>query len=65
MYGEQKVEIKDDHILVPLPTANKEWTFAVFKYVMDFCKAYPRCYPVHRNSSEYNNTDYLYIQWND
>jgi len=57
------IKIEDDHILVKLPTANKEWSFAAFEWVIKFCKENPSSYPVHRN--EHNNTDYLYIQWND
>lgn len=62
VYG-YKVSIEDEHILVPLPNANTSWTFAAFEWVMKFCKAYPDCYPVHRDS--HNNADYLYIKWND
>jgi hypothetical protein len=58
-----KVSIEDEHILVPLPNANKEWSFAAFEWVMKFCKAYPKSYPVHRDN--HNNADYLYIKWND
>lgn len=57
------VQIEGDHILVYLPTANKEWSLSAFEWVMKFCKENPSSYPVHRN--EHNNTDYLYIQWND
>jgi hypothetical protein len=35
-----------------LPHANKEWTFGVWKWVMDFCKEYPSCYPIH--AEDYN-----------
>lgn len=62
-YSGCNVKIKGDHILVKLPTANKEWSIAAFEWVMKFCKENPSSYPVHRN--EHNNTDYLYIQWND
>jgi hypothetical protein len=58
-----KVSIEDEHILVPLPNANTEWTFAAFEWVMKFCKAHPTSYPVHRNHN--NNSEYLYIKWND
>jgi hypothetical protein len=57
------VSIKDEHILVELPNANTSWTFAAFEWVMKFCKAYPKSYPVHRDN--HNNADYLYIKWND
>jgi len=57
------VKIKRDLILVELPSANSQWSFAAFEWVMKFCKEYPQCYPIHKN--ENNNTDYLYIQWND
>jgi len=62
-YSGCNVKIEDDHILVKLPTANKDWSFAAFEWVIKFCKKNPRSYPVHRN--EHNTTDYLYIQWND
>ena len=58
-----EVSIEDEHILVPLPNSNKEWSFAAFEWVMKFCKAYPKSYPVHRDN--HNNADYLYIKWND
>ena len=58
-----EVSIEDEHILVHLPNANTQWTFAAFEWVMKFCKAYPKSYPVHRDS--HNNADYLYIKWND
>lgn len=57
------VKIKRDLILVELPSANSQWSFAAFEWAMKFCKEYPQCYPIHKN--ENNNTDYLYIQWND
>lgn len=57
------VKIEGDLILVDLPTANIKWSFAAFEWVMKFCKENPQCYPVHKN--ENNNTDYLYIQWNN
>ncbi len=57
------VSIEDEHILVHLPNANRQWTFAAFEWVMKFCKAYPKSYPVHRDN--HNNADYLYIKWND
>jgi hypothetical protein len=57
------VQIEGNHILVYLPTANKEWSLSAFEWVIKFCKENPTSYPVHRN--EHNNTDYLYIQWND
>jgi len=57
------VKIEDDLILVNLPTANKEWSLAAFRWVIKFCNENPNSYPVHRN--EHNTTDYLYIQWND
>ena len=57
------VKIKGDLILVELPTDNIEWSFAAFEWVMKFCKENPGCYPVHRHGN--NNTEYLYIQWND
>jgi hypothetical protein len=56
------LKIENDLILVKLPTANKEWSFAAFEWVMKFCNENPTSYPVHRNG--HNNTDYLYIQWN-
>jgi hypothetical protein len=57
------VKIEDDLILVDLPTANSRWSFAAFEWVMKFCKENPGCYPVHKDAN--NNSDYLYIQWND
>lgn len=62
-YSGCNVKIEDDHILVKLPTANKEWSLAAFEWVMKFCNENPNSYPVHRGA--YNNNDYLYIQWND
>jgi hypothetical protein len=62
-YSGCNVKIEDDHILVKLPTANKEWSLEAFEWVMKFCNENPSSYPVHRN--EHNNNDYLYIQWND
>jgi len=62
-YSGCNVKIKDDLILVELPNANKEWSFAAFEWVMKFCNENPRSYPVH--CDKHNNTDYLYIQWND
>jgi len=62
-YSGCTVSIKDEHILVELPNANKKWSFAAFEWVMKFCQAYPDCYPVHRDN--HNNADYLYIKWND
>ena len=56
-------KIEDDHILVKLPNANKEWSLAAFEWVIKFCKENPSSYPVHRNA--HDNTNYLYIQWND
>ncbi len=56
------VKIEGKHILVKLPNANSDWSFAAFEWVMKFCKENPTSYPVHRNG--HNNTDYLYIQWN-
>jgi hypothetical protein len=62
-YFSCNVKIEDDLILVKLPTANTEWSFEAFKWVMKFCKENPSSYPVHRE--EHNNTEYLYIQWNE
>jgi hypothetical protein len=62
-YGVCNVKIEDNLILVKLPTSNKEWSLAAFEWVIKFCKENPTSYPVHR--SAHDNTDYLYIQWND
>jgi hypothetical protein len=34
------------HIVVWLPVANNEWTFAAWQFVMQLCKRFS-CYPVH------------------
>jgi hypothetical protein len=62
-YSRCNVKIEDDLILVELPNANKEWSLAAFKWVIKFCEENPGCYPLHKSLN--NNTDYLYIQWND
>lgn len=62
-YNACKVKIEGYLILVDLPSANTDWSFAAFEWVMKFCKENPKCYPIHKN--ENNNADYLYIQWND
>jgi hypothetical protein len=62
-YSGCNVKIERDLILFELPTANSIWSFAAFEWVIKFCKENPKCYPVRRGSN--NNTDYLYIQWND
>jgi hypothetical protein len=62
-YSSCNVKIENNHILVKLPTTNKEWSLAAFEWVIKFCKENPSSHPVHRSSN--NNTDYLYIQWND
>jgi hypothetical protein len=62
-YSGCTVKIEHDHILVKLPTANKEWSLAAFKWVIKFCNENPSSYPVHRNA--HDNTNYLHIQWND
>ena len=58
-YSGCNVKIENDLILVGLPNANKEWSFAAFEWVIKFCEENPRCYPVHKDAH------YLYIQWND
>ena len=62
-YDMCKVKIQDNLILVDLPNANTEWSFAAFEWVMKFCKENPQAHPVHYPKN--NNADYLYIQWND
>ena len=62
-YSGCTAKIEGNHILVKLPNANSDWSFAAFKWVMKFCKENPSSYPVHRDG--HNNADYLYIQWND
>ena len=58
------------HILVPLPTANDNWTFAAFCWVKDFCNHFNgekfngckySAYPVHGPQND--NTNYLYIYY--
>lgn len=61
-YDMCEVKIEGNLILVKLPNANTEWSFAAFEWVMKFCKENPQAYPIHKNTN--NNTDYLYIQWN-
>ena len=58
-----RVTIKGNLILVELPNANKQWSFAAFEWVLKFCKENPKCFPVHMD--ENNNADYLYIQWDN
>jgi hypothetical protein len=62
-YSGCTVKIVGDLIFVVLPTANKEWSIAAFEWVIAFCNDNPRSYPVHR--SGHDNTDFLFIQWND
>jgi hypothetical protein len=62
-YSGCNVKIEQELILVELPSANADWSFAAFEWVLKFCKENPGCYPVRRSSN--NNTDYLYIQWKD
>lgn len=62
-YASCGVKIDGNLILVDLPNANTEWSFAAFKWVMKFCKENPQAHPVHYPKN--NNADYLYIKWND
>lgn len=62
-YDMCSVKIQDNLILVKLPNANTEWSFAAFEWVMKFCKENPQAHPVHYPKN--NNADYLYIKWND
>jgi hypothetical protein len=62
-YSSCGVKIQGNLILVDLPNTNTMWSFAAFEWVMKFCKENPSSYPVHR--LEHNNSDYLYIKWND
>jgi hypothetical protein len=39
-----------EYMFVPLPNANREWTFSAFDFVKEFTQKFPECYPVHGNS---------------
>ena len=58
-----EVKIEGNLILVELPNAHTEWSFAAFEWVMKFCKENSCAHPVHYALN--NNNDYLYIQWNN
>jgi hypothetical protein len=36
------------YIVIPLPNANTDWTFAAFKYAKELIDKYEDCYIVHR-----------------
>lgn len=58
------VKIEGDLILVDLPNADADWSFAAFEWVLKFCKENQgHCCPVHYSVRD--NSNYLYIQWND
>ena len=42
---------EDSEIHIPLPCANKEWTFGVYEAAKKFCEIYPGSYPRHNPKS--------------
>jgi len=42
------IKFKDMELVeVSLPHANGSWTFAAFDFIKNFCKVFPKCFPVH------------------
>lgn len=52
----------EKYLLLSLPSANEDWTYAVWEYAMTFCKRFGQCYPVHFGGKEFDNSDYVYIK---
>lgn len=43
--------VKHGVLHLRFPNCNKEWTFKVFDFIEDFCKAFPGSYPQHAGSA--------------
>lgn len=43
-----------EYIIIELPTANREWTYEVFKFIMHFTKEHDDCYPVHYTDGRFD-----------
>ncbi len=59
-------ELKDGHLLLPLPNCNTDWSFFVFDLAKKLYKEFgndsgTNVYPVHGGGSDHNDGDYLYI----
>lgn len=49
---------KNNYLRIKLPTANREWTMAVFQFTNDFLKKFENCYPEFNHLFEFG---WLYI----
>ena len=49
-----------EYLRIPLPKANKSWTWAAYEYAKDFCKEVGG-YPVHSKDPNFDNSEYLYV----
>jgi hypothetical protein len=58
-YGHGIAHDNEQHIMVPLPKANIEWTFKAWDWAKQFCSDNPGARPVHRD--EHDNGNYVYI----
>ena len=52
------VRIEGNYLKVPLPLANKEWTFSAWDYAKRFCQKYPDCFPEHQQDRDFR---FVYI----
>lgn len=57
-YKGYKPIVEGRHILVEVPSANDDWSFASYRWVMEFCKINPKCYPSYNPNNKWN---YIYI----
>ena len=56
--GDKPIIIEGGYIKIELPLANRNWTFCVWNWVVNFVKEFPNAYPIHK---EHNKFDFQYI----
>jgi hypothetical protein len=50
IYGMSIIVYNDSHIFIPLPKANRDWSFAAFRLAEKYCTSTPNnvsMYPIH------------------
>lgn len=59
------IKIENQHMMIPLPTANIEWTFEVWDLVKDLVKRYKNCYPIHAVKAFKLDEKYQYVRFSN
>ena len=63
--SDSKVQFKHldshDYALIPLPSANDDWTYEAWDLAQRIAKKSDKFYPIHYSGDEYKNDCFIYI----